>query len=424
MANGEVLVVDDTIANLEVVSQVLEDAGYDVATALDGDRALKLVGINPPDLILLDIQMPGIDGFETCERLKQMPEIEAIPVIFMTALSDPQSKMKGFDLGAVDYITKPFQQREFLARVKTHVLLYQLNKNLESRIEERTGELHLASAQLHDSQLQLLQNEKMSALGNMVAGIAHEINNPLAFINSSIKHASTYVEDLLDHLELYQEHHPSPHETIKENAEDINFAFLAEDLPKLLTSMKTATHRLKSLSSSLRTFSRSDTEELAAANLHEVIDSTLLILKYRLRGDDYRDAIEICRDYHELPIIQCYPGQLNQVFLNILANAVDMFDEMGQSSDSPSAPKITIQTAQTVNKMVEIRLKDNGKGMPDAVKNRIFDRTFTTKAVGKGTGLGLSIAYQIIVEKHRGSLTVSSEVGQGTEFLIQFPLLS
>ncbi|MEL6816384.1 MAG: response regulator, partial [Cyanobacteria bacterium J06598_3] len=220
MANGEVLVVDDTIANLEVVSQVLEDAGYDVATALDGDRALKLVGINPPDLILLDIQMPGIDGFETCERLKQMPEIEAIPVIFMTALSDPQSKMKGFDLGAVDYITKPFQQREFLARVKTHVLLYQLNKNLESRIEERTGELHLASAQLHDSQLQLLQNEKMSALGNMVAGIAHEINNPLAFINSSIKHASTYVEDLLDHLELYQEHHPSPHETIKENAED------------------------------------------------------------------------------------------------------------------------------------------------------------------------------------------------------------
>lgn len=425
---GEVLVVDDTAANLEVVSQVLEDAGYDVAVSLSGDRALKLAQAHPPDLILLDIQMPVTDGFETCRQLKNDAKTAPIPIIFMTALSDTQSKVNGFDLGAVDYITKPFQERELLARVNTHVVLRQINKTLESDVSDRTQKLNTALEQLNESHLQLVQNEKMSALGSMVAGIAHEINNPLGFINSSIKHASSHVQDLLEHLSLYQEYHPQRHETIVEHSEDIDLEFLSEDLPKMLTSMKEATHRLKSLSTSLRTFSRSDTEQTVSANLHEGIDSTLLILKYRLQGRDDRPRIEVVRDYSELPNMHCFPGQLNQVLMNILANAIDMFDEMAEQGtlSSTQPPNITIQTSlieqSAKTRTVKILIQDNGKGMPQSVKERIFDRLFTTKGVGKGTGLGLAIAHQIVVEKHSGTLTVTSQEGKGTAFCIQLPL--
>ncbi len=279
--------------------------------------------------------------------------------------------------------------------------------------------------QLEKSQLQIVQSEKMASLGNLVAGIAHEINNPLSFLNGSVNNAKNYFQDLLRHLALYQQHYPNAVAPVQDHEKDIDLEFLSEDLPKLLKSMAGATDRIKGISTSLRTFSRADTDYKVTANLHEGLDSTLLILKYRIKANEHRPAIEVIQDYGELPEIECFPGQLNQVFMNILANAIDMFDEMSQGqtfSRLESNPQqITIRTMVVANQ-VQIQIRDNGKGITEEVKKRIFDHLFTTKGVGKGTGLGLAIASQIVVEKHGGRLKVQSEVGQGTEFLILLPI--
>ncbi|MGD1865324.1 MAG: sensor histidine kinase [Phormidesmis sp.] len=423
---ADVLVVDDTAANLEVVSQVLEDSGYEVSVALGGDRALKLASMHPPDLILLAVQMPGMDGFETCRRLKSAPESWDIPVIFMTALDDTAHKVKAFDMGAVDYITKPFHEKELLVRVRTHLLQRRWSQLLEARVKERTSELEIASEKLQQSQIQMVQSEKMSALGSMLAGIAHEINNPLGFLSGSINNTTAYMQDLIEHIELYQQYYPETDEEIIDHAEDINIDFLIEDLLKMLSSMKIATERMKSMSTSLRNYSRADTDQIVPADLHEGLDGTLLLLTYRIKGDDYRPAIQVIKNYSVLPAIACFPGQLNQVFMNILANTIDMFDEMAKEKASPAywemTPQILTISTAIQNGMAEVRIGDNGKGMTEAVQSKIFERLFTTKAVGKGTGLGLSISHQIVVDAHGGSLTVSSQLGEGSEFCIRLPV--
>ncbi|MDX2215881.1 MAG: response regulator [Oculatellaceae cyanobacterium bins.114] len=423
----KILVIDDMPTNLEVVTEMLTSVGYGVATAISGDRALKRLQTYLPDLILIDVQMPGIDGFETCQQIKANPEMATIPIIFMTAFSDIDNKVKAFELGAVDYITKPFQEKELLARVRTHLQLRQWNKTLEIRVAESTHGLHSALEQLKHSQLRLVQAEKMSTLGNLVAGVGHEINNPIGFLEGSIHHAQDYIQDLLNHLALYQQHYPDSAADIQDHANEIDLEFLSKDLPKLLDSMKNATDRISNISNSLRTFARTDTEHKESADLHEGIDSALLILKYRLKANEYRPAIQVIRNYGELPLIQCFPGRLNQVFMNILANAIDVFDEAAEHSsfeDLKDKPQtISIQTAViTPQNLVEIRIHDNGKGIPDEIKSKIFDHLFTTKSVGKGTGLGLAIARQIVTRQHQGILTVQSEVGQGTEFWIQLPI--
>ncbi|WP_066426639.1 ATP-binding sensor histidine kinase [Anabaena sp. 4-3] len=279
--------------------------------------------------------------------------------------------------------------------------------------------------QLEQSQLQIVQNEKMASLGNLVAGVAHEINNPIGFLNGSINNAQEYIEDVIAHLELYQQHYPQPAAPIQEHAAEIDLEFLMADLPKLIDSMRGATNRIKSISTSLRTFSRADTDHKVTANLHEGIDSTLLILKYRLKGNEHRPAINIKTEYGQIPQIQCFPGQLNQVFMNILANAIDMFDEMAQTrtfAELQTHPqKIHIRTEAIANQ-VYIRIRDNGKGISEEIKPKIFDHLFTTKGVGKGTGLGLAIARQIITEKHGGTIEVNTIVGEGTEFMIAIPI--
>ncbi|NJM99625.1 MAG: hybrid sensor histidine kinase/response regulator [Phormidesmis sp. RL_2_1] len=425
--NAKILVVDDTLTNLEVISESLATHDYVVATALSGERALKRLEHYRPDLILLDVQMPGIDGFETCRQLKENPETAAIPVIFLTALSDPDSIVKAFSLGAADYVSKPFREPELLARVKTHLQVQRLTQHLESQVAERTAQWQAAAQELQQSKLQLIQNEKMSALGNLVAGVAHEINNPIGFLNGSVQNAQNYLQDLTEHLDLYQEQYPQPNEAIQENAEEIDLDYVREDFPKLLNAMLGAMKRINAISTSLRTFSRADTEHKVSANLHEGLDSTLLILKYRLKGNEQRPAINIIKDYGELPEIDCFPGQLNQVFMNLFANAIDVFDEAAQQSSfdelSDKSQTITVKTALLAGeKAVDIRIRDNGKGMTADVKARIFDHLFTTKAVGKGTGLGLAIAHQIIVETHGGSLDVQSTPGAGTEFWIRLPM--
>jgi signal transduction histidine kinase len=306
------------------------------------------------------------------------------------------------------------------------------NQALEIKVLERTKELNNKNIQLEDTleklnstQVQLVQNEKMSSLGNLVAGVAHEINNPIGFLNGSINNTKEHIQDLLEHLALYQQYYPDAVAPVQKNAVDIDLEFLIEDLPKLLDSMQGATDRIKSMSKSLRTFSRADTTRKVKANLHEGLDSTLLILKYRLKASEKRPAITVIQEYGKLPEIECFPGQLNQVFMNILANAIDVFDEMAQTQSfaelKANPQQITIHTEILSNQVV-IGIRDNGTGMTEDVKAKIFDYLFTTKDVGKGTGLGLAIAHQIIVEKHGGAIAVNSTLGEGTEFTIQLPV--
>ncbi|MGI2903772.1 ATP-binding sensor histidine kinase [Tolypothrix sp. VBCCA 56010] len=297
--------------------------------------------------------------------------------------------------------------------------LYQQSQNYAQQLEQSLHDLQHA-------QLQMVQNEKMATLGNLVAGVAHEINNPIGFIKGSLSNTEQFIQDLLAHVQCYQEHYPTPALQVIDHAEDIDLEFLTQDLPKLVSSMKVAIERIKDISTSLRTFSRADTAEKVACNLHEGIESTLLILKYRLKANEKRPAIEVITNYGKLPPVKCFLGQLNQVFMNILANAIDALDtsiEKRTFAEIQANPlQIDICTEVTSEKhAVVIRIKDNALGMPSEIQARIFDHLFTTKEVGKGTGLGLAIARQIVEQTHNGQLTCNSVLGQGTEFVIQIP---
>ncbi|MBE9211021.1 AAA family ATPase [Nostoc sp. LEGE 06077] len=282
-----------------------------------------------------------------------------------------------------------------------------------------------AELDLQQANLQIIQSEKMSALGNLVAGVAHEMNNPLGFIAATLKQAKPTFADIIEHLKIYQETLPDKTEEILGHESEIDLDYTIEDLPKMLDSMTMACDRLKNISTSLRTFSRTDRDYKVPFNLHEGIDSTILILKHRLKANEQRPAIEVINHYGNLPQIECFPGQLNQVFMNILANAIDALEESnhGRSFEEiQSHPNSIIITTSIVDKSVQISIADNGKGMSEEVKQKIFDHLFTTKAVGKGTGLGLAIARQIVEEKHGGKITVNSVLSERTEFIISLPI--
>ncbi|MEG4011344.1 MULTISPECIES: trifunctional serine/threonine-protein kinase/ATP-binding protein/sensor histidine kinase [unclassified Microcoleus] len=296
------------------------------------------------------------------------------------------------------------------------------NAQLYEQSQTNAQQLEQALYDLQQTQLQMIQSEKMSALGNLVAGVAHEINNPVGFIAGNLNEAKSTVQDLTEHLNLYRSR--APEIEIADHAEDIDLDYIIEDLPKIIDSMQLGCDRIKDISTSLRTFSRADKDYKVPFNIHEGIDSTLLILKYRLKANDQRPAIEVVKDYGNIPALECFPGQLNQVFMNILANAIDALEEanigrvFAEIKANPNC--ITITTVRE-NQGVKIAIVDNGKGMREEVKGKIFDHLFTTKAVGKGTGLGLAIARQIVVEKHGGSIHVNSRLGAGTEFIITLP---
>jgi len=421
-----ILLVDDNPNNLKLLSEAIQGYGWKALMATDGESAIEQAEYANPNLIVLDVMMPGIDGFETCRRLKANPITENIPVIFMTALSDATDKVKGLEIGAVDYITKPFQQEEVIARLKLHLKLSHLTRTLEQRVQERTAELTESLQKLQDTQLQMIQSEKMSALGNLVAGIAHEMNNPLGFISATLQQAKPSIGDILEHLKLYQKSLPNPSQEIIDHAEEIDLDYWVKDLSKMIDSMTMACDRIKSISTSLRTFSRADKDWKQPFNLHEGIDSTILILKHRLKANENRPAIEVFTEYGNLPQIECFPGQLNQVFMNIIANAIDALDESNAGrcfQEIAANPNQITITTLAAEKEAKIIIADNGAGMSKEVQQRIFDHLFTTKGVNKGTGLGLAIAKQIILDQHNGQLDCFSIPGSGTKFIITLPII-
>ena len=320
--------------------------------------------------------------------------------------------------------------------------LQEVNEVLEIRVEQRTAQLKKALQDLQRTQTQLVQNEKMSSLGQLVAGVAHEINNPVNFIHGNLTYATQHVSDLLKAIALYQEHSTGIADEIRAELEGLDLEFLTQDITKLLTSMKVGSDRIRQIVLSLRSFSRLDEAEFKAVNIHEGIDSTLMILKHRLKdrnNQNHNSGIQVIKQYDKLPMVECYAGQLNQVFMNLLTNAIDALEELsciatknlGKETKLELAgwrPTITIVTELKEADpllglaVVMIRIKDNGVGMAQEVIDRIFEPFFTTRPVGKGTGMGLSISYQIITERHGGILRCLSTIGQGTEFLIQIPI--
>lgn len=451
-----ILIVDDNPTSLALLSASLEAFGYGVKTALDGESALALLERDRPSLILLDVTMPGISGFETCQRIKANPALTDVPLVFMTALSDMDNKSTGLALGAVDYIPKTFHQEEVIARVKIHLQMGELlqtlreqnekmmaevarreqaeaqlkaiNQQLEDKVRVGTDALTEATDHLQQAQDHLVQSEKLSALGELVAGVAHEINNPVGCITNNVTFMADYGQNLLNHIALQQKIIASGEnliqladtEAVATHAEEIALEHIQEDLPRLVESIATSGDRIKTISQSLRTFARTDKTHPQTYNIHQGIDGTILILRHRTRSVGSRPEIIIRKCYGPLPKILCHPGQLNQVFMNILANAIDAMEEGTSRSGKPT---ISVATTLEDNRAV-ITITDNAGGISDTVKAQIFEPQFTTKAAGKGTGLGLSIARKIVTETHKGTLECTSRLGIGSTFTITLPIES
>ena len=320
--------------------------------------------------------------------------------------------------------------KQFATAIQQHEMhqqLQMLNASLEAQVIERTTQLQQATEQLSQAfhslsktQSQLTQTEKMSSLGELVTGVAHEINNPVNFIHGNLNHVSGYASDLLTLVKTYQACYPNPSEEVAEQAEEIDLDFLTEDLPKTLASMKVGTDRIRQIVLSLRNFSRLDQLEMKPADLHEGLDSTLLILQHRLNARSDLPEIRLVKDYGDLPVVECHAGQLNQVFMNVISNAIDALEEHPDNQ----TPTISIWTARLGRDRVIVCIGDNGPGVSKDVQDKMFETFFTTKPIGKGTGIGLSISREIVVEKHGGVFKCNSQPGHGTEFWIEIPIYS
>ena len=542
---GNILVVDDTPANVRILTDTLMHHGYEICSAMSGERALEIVKNFVPDLILLDVMMPEMDGYTLCQQLKERAETHDIPVMFLSAIDTQNDKIKAFQVGGVDYITKPFHLEEVIARVGQQIDRRNLQKRLEQQnfrlhaeiqnykqleeryrsifdnaidgmfqstpegqfitanaslakmygyvsVEElctsisdisqqlyvrpdrrsdfmrtvlrngevsdfeaqiyckngtilwisetvrsvkdaqnnlmfyegtvkditdrkrnseilrvRSSELEETLIQLRHSQAKLLQQEKMSSLGQLVAGMAHEINNPVSFISGNLVYAEQYFEDLVQAF----------HDAGLVPGDDLEFVL--KDLPILLQSIRTGADRIRLIVQALKNFSRLDEAEEKQVDIHEGIESTLLLLSHRLDTTANRPKVKVIKDLGLLPKVHCYPGLLNQALMNLMGNAIDALDA---STTNGKQPKLELRTKLVDPNQIMIWISDNGSGIPTEVQDRIFDPFFTTKGVGEGTGMGLAISYQIIVEKHGGQLECISVLGKGTEFVIILPV--
>lgn len=311
----------------------------------------------------------------------------------------------------------------------TNDLLYQEieeRQQIELALRESETDLKQTLQDLKRTQAQLVQTEKMSGLGQMVAGMAHEINNPINFVYGNIKHVNEYAQDLLEIVDLYRTHYPAPHPVIQNRLATLDLGFLREDLPKTLNSMRVGAERIREIILTLRNFSRLDEADLKQVDIHDGIESTLLVLQSRLKRNSFRDEIEVVKHYADLPLVECYAAKLNQVIVNLCNNAIDAVDDCAREAKSHEHARfhgqITITTEQRSNDYIAIHISDNGGGIPEALQSKIFDPFFTTKPVGQGTGLGLSVGYQIVVDQHGGRFYCQSRSNEGSTFTIELPI--
>ncbi|MDO8988968.1 MAG: ATP-binding protein [Sideroxyarcus sp.] len=409
---ARILVVDDDTGNLTALGSLLQPH-YDVLAAPSGELALQVAtGIPPPDLILLDVVMPGMDGYEVLGRLRGNPATRDIPVIFVSGMDTTEDEERGLELGAVDYIAKPYRLPIILGRVHAQLelkrardWLHDQNAFLEAEVDKRLKE----NQQIHT---QLLHSEKMAAIGQLAAGIAHEINNPVGFVTSNLKTLDTYKQDILEILDAYEalEAACTSDETallkVRSLKQKKDFAFLRTDLDQLISESRQGMARVAKIVSDLKDFAHAENKEWLWTDLNSGLDSTLNIVRNEIK---YHCTLN--KAYGDIPKVCCMASQINQVFLNLLVNAAQAIPEKGE---------ISIRTGQ-VGEEVFVSITDTGSGISTENLARIFEPFFTTKPVGKGTGLGLAISFDI-VQKHKGRIEVESTVGKGTTFTVWLPI--
>ncbi|MBE9096185.1 AAA family ATPase [Tychonema sp. LEGE 07203] len=387
----------------------------------------EFVQLNPPDYLLPEYLHLFAEFQQTVSRREQFT-CQAVIQRKDGTLCDLEIKSNFFEYGG-----KPHAlviNRDISARKRAETAL----QTSEVQLRQKAEDLEAILVQLQQTQAQLVQTEKISQLGQLVAGVAHEVNNPVSFISGNLHHAKDYISDLINLVQVYQDNFPEPGQQVLDEIEAIELEYLVEDLPKMIDSMKLGTERISDIMQSLRNYSRTDGIEKKPANIHERIDTTLMILSHRLKASSDRPAIKVIKNYGELPNVECYPGQLNQVFMNLIANAIDALEESNfgktykQIESNPNAitisTSVTNSTGKPTNRLVKIRIADNGIGMSKHIKEKLFSPFFTTKAEGKGTGLGLPICHDIVTKKHGGSLECFSWPGRGTEFAIALPVHS
>lgn len=415
--NADVLIVDDTPDNIRFLSFLLAEQGYQVRKALNGKMALTAAQATVPDLVLLDITMPDMNGYEVCRQFKANPKLAAVPIIFLSALNDATDKVEAFKAGGVDFITKPFQFEEVLARIETHLKI----KTLQAQLQSKNSQLQSALVDLKQVQAQLVRKEKMLGLGQLVAGVCHEINNPISFIAGNLDPAQEHIQVLLKLLDTYRREYPIPTPIIEEAMNAADLDFLIPDLQNIVNSMRSGVDRVASIVLALRIFSRLGESDIKKVDVCEGIDSTLLLLQHRLSRKTGMLDIQTIREYHGSPLVTCYVGELNQVFLNLLNNAIDALEQkFTLAPDRAETPTIWITTEAGKQSLI-IRIRDNGIGVSEQIRTRIFEPFFTTKPVGQGMGLGLTTSHQIVVERHKGHLNYASILGDSTEFVVEIP---
>jgi signal transduction histidine kinase len=445
--NGNILIVDDNQDNLRVLEEMLSVAGHTVRAAVNGEIAIRAVAANSPDLILLDVMMPGMDGYEVCRRLREDPATAGIPVLFLSALSETEEKLKAFEAGGVDYITKPFVEREVLARVQTHLRLtlareelLKVNQELAKEIEERRqaelslqefaqalaqghAELQQAYDRLRNAHAQLLQQEKMASLGQMAAGIAHEINTPTQFLSDntvflrdSLKEILAFLVELRD--EATRDDQPgSDLASMKERIEALDLEYLLEEIPRAIQQSQEGVSRVSRIVLAMKDFAHPGTNTKAPMDINQAIENTIT-----LSHNEWKFAASLETELDPgLPPVPGFLGEFKQVILNLLVNAAHAI-KAAQTNVSPVEMGCIRVCTRREKEEVEIRITDTGSGIPQEIQSKIFEPFFTTKEVGAGTGLGLSIAYDIIVNKHGGSIQVTSEAGKGSTFIIRLAL--
>lgn len=429
----KVLLIEDDEDDYLITEDTLEDIpgqDYELTWVSEFDRAVDAIEtFNDYDVVLVDFYIGKSTGLELL-HLAREKDVRS-PIIMLTGVSDRDIDSQVIQAGASDYLVKGKFNEDSLERAIRYSIDRKKNeaalRRSEAQQRQKAKELQQALDDLRRTQTQLIQSEKMASLGQMVAGIAHEINNPISFIFGNIGCAEEYMRDLLDIIDLYQNGDSNSEAAIAEKLEDVDLDYIKTDFPQLLDSVKEGADRVRKIVLSLRSFARLDEAEVKTVRVNDCIESTVIMLSSRLAKQAKRDAIELITILSNLPNIECYPGQLNQALLNIFNNAIDAL-ELRCKQEPDFVPRLTITSKKADpapeddREWIQIEIADNGLGIPDDAIEKIFDPFFTTKPVGKGKGLGLSIAYQIIVDRHGGELACRSLPGQGATFYIRLPV--